>query len=1177
MAPPSPSPSVSGLSSLSGAVDASVLSQTDHRFAQGVARIGVQVAEALAYAHGLGILHRDIKPSNLLLDRDGNVWVADFGLAKAVGADDLTHTGDVVGTVRYMAPERFRGEGDARADIYALGLTLYELLALRPAYIEADRTKLIHQVTQEEPLRLRRLNRRVPPDLETIVHKAMAREPGQRYATAGALAEDLKRFLDGRPIRARRVSAAERAWRWCRRNRMVAGLLLGIVVTLVAGTAVSIYFAIRATRGEWLARQNEDKALVSAGRADREAKHARDEAQRARDAKQLSDRRLYQAEINLAQQAWRDGQSDLVRHHLESLVPQRSEDPDLRGFEWYYLHRTGQSNLTLHGGTSVAFSPDGQALAAGGLDGMVRVWESTTGREVHTLRGHAHIVFGVAFSPDGRTLASAGEDHTVRVWDAATGGAVRVLRGHTDQVQGVTYSPDGRTLASAGNDRTVRVWDAATGRELLTLRGHTHWVNGVAYSPDGRTLASACEDGTARVWDAATGRSVRILSGHSGVAKRVAFSPDGRTLAAAYGDGVVKLWDAATGRELLALRGHARWVNGVAFSPDGRTLASGGHDRSVRLWDVATGRELLILRGLAADVRGVAYSPDGRHLAAAGADETIMLWDVSADREAITLVGQADVVRGVAFSPDGRTLASGGDDGTVRVWDAAAGQEIRALRGHQAAVWSVSYSPDGRTLASASWDHTVRLWDADTGREVRVLSGHTAKVLAVAYGPDGRTLASAGVDRSVRVWDADTGREVRVLRGHTDQVNGLSYSPDGRTLASAGSDRMVRLWDVATGQEVRVLRGHTDHVLGVDSSPDGGTLASASEDGAVNLWDVNTGQVVWALNGRSALIRGVAFSPDGRTLAAACDDGTVQLWDAAMGRELLSLRGHAGPVFRVAFGPDGRTLAAAGFDHTVRLWDARPWTPDVQAIRAARIVVQSLFDASLPMAEVLARIRRDATLDSVTRHRALELARSHGQGLVAQEAERLVESLYAQAMFRPEVLERLRRDAALSEPVRRRALALAEQVPENSESLMRASWAVVHQADAEPAAYRLALRQAEAACRLIPDEADFLTTLGMAQYRVGQYRQAVAALTQADRLRRDNWNGMSYPGDLAFLALARYRCGQTDQARALLGRLREAMKSPQWARSGFLQGFLREAEMIELDVVFPADPFAPSD
>ena len=228
------SPSSSG----SGHSGVSSFPETDRRFAHGVARIGVQVAEALAHAHGQGILHRDIKPSNLLLDRDGNVWVADFGLAKAIGTDDLTHTGDIVGTVRYMAPERFHGAGDARADIYALGLTLYELLALRPAFEEKDRASLIRQVTQEDPPRLRKLNRAVPADFETIVHKAIAREPGQRYASAKALAEDLNRFIDGRPIQARRVSVPERAWRWCRRNPWLAGLSAALVLALVAARSL---------------------------------------------------------------------------------------------------------------------------------------------------------------------------------------------------------------------------------------------------------------------------------------------------------------------------------------------------------------------------------------------------------------------------------------------------------------------------------------------------------------------------------------------------------------------------------------------------------------------------------------------------------------------------------------------------------------------------------------------------------------------------------------------------------------------------------------------------------------------------------------------------------------------------------------------------------------------------
>jgi WD40 repeat protein len=1167
------SPSVVGLSSLSGATDVTTLSETDCRFAQGVARIGVQVAEALAYAHVQGILHRDIKPSNLLLDRDGNVWVADFGLAKAAGSEDLTHTGDLVGTLRYLAPERFQGEGDARADIYALGLTLYELLALRPAYPEADRTRLIRQVTQEEPPRLRRLNRRVPPDLETIVHKAMAREPSRRYQAATALAEDLRRFLEGRPILARQVSATERAWRWCRRNTAVAVLLGLIALALVLGTAVSTYFAIRARRGEWQALQNEAKALAYARRADLEAQHANQAAQRARDEKQLSDQRLYQAEISLAQQAWSEGQLDLVRSHLESLVPQRSEDPDLRGFEWFYLDRIGRSHLLLRG-ASVAYSPDGQTLASGGLDGTVRVWEATTGREVQALHGHTRLVTDVAYSPDGRRIVSTSMDRTVRLWDAATGQVVHILRSPTHGFKGMSFSRDGRRIALGSADFSVRIWDAATGEVVRILHGHTAPVWGVAYSPDGQTLASASADRTVRVWDAATGEVVHTLRGHRDSVNRVAFSPDGRTLASASNDYTVRLWDAATGEVVHTLRGQTDVLNSVAYSPDGRQLAVASYDQTVKLYEAATGREVRTLRGYTTQVWSVAYSPDGRHVAAAGADELVRVWDLSPDQAAFTLQAHSYPVWGLAYSPDGHTLASASVDRTARIWDAATGQEVSSLRGHTDGVWAVSYSPDGRTLASASHDHTVRLWDAATGSELRVLGGHTTPILDVAYGPDGHTLASAGLDRTVKLWDVDTGQVVHTLRGHGSQVNGVAFSPDGRTLASASSDHTIKLWDLDTGGELHTLRGHTGFVVAVAFSPDSRLLASASFDHTVKLWEVATGQEVRTLRGRSAAVREVAFTPDGRRLASAGDDRTVTLWDPATGQELLTLPGHTGYIRGVAFSPDGRTLASTGADGTIKVWDATPLTPELQAIREARIVVQSLFEQGLATAAALTRIRHDATLSTAVRRRALALAESYGQSLVALEAERVVASLYAEPMFQQEVLASLRTDASLAEPVRRAALALAEHVPEFPGRLSAASWQVVSRPGAGVAAYRLALRRAEAARRLVPNDLEILDALGVAQYRLGQDREAVATLTQAQRLNTALENPPS-PAHLAFLALAQHRLGQSDQARAALDRLRETMKRPEQGRVELWQAFLREAEVIELDQNFPADPFAP--
>src|SRR5262245_23176155 len=302
-----------------------------------VAHTGVQVADALEYAHKQGIIHRDIKPSNLLLDISGTVWVTDFGLAKADDQENLTRAGDVLGTLRYMPPEAFDGKFDGRGDVYSLGLTLYELLAFRPAFDERDRNRLVKKVTNEEPPRLNRLNRDVPRDLVTIIHKAIARDPAHRYQTAAEMAEDLRRFGEDRPVRARRISETERLWRWCRRNPLSASLAAGIMLVFLTGFAGVFWqwrVAETAREDERIQRTQADSARLGAEAARDEANKSREEADQARAATEKSrtaaEAEAYRALLNEVralrashEPGWRDQALDNLARLVAMPTPRR--------------------------------------------------------------------------------------------------------------------------------------------------------------------------------------------------------------------------------------------------------------------------------------------------------------------------------------------------------------------------------------------------------------------------------------------------------------------------------------------------------------------------------------------------------------------------------------------------------------------------------------------------------------------------------------------------------------------------------------------------------------------------------------------------------------------------------------------------------------------------------------
>jgi eukaryotic-like serine/threonine-protein kinase len=901
---------------------------------ESVARVGTQAADALHYAHSQGVVHRDVKPSNLLLDADGTVWVTDFGLAKGdADPDDLTHSGDLLGTLRYAPPERFAGGSDARGDVYGLGLTLYELLTLRPAFNETDRSKLLEQVLHAEPPRPRRLVPALPRDLETIVLKSIDREPARRYQTAGDLADDLRRFLDDRPIRAKPTLWPERLWRWSRRDPVTAVLLAGLLFVFLAGFVGVLT--------QWRRAQSKAELEVQARR-------------RAERAEENARANLYFSMI---------AQARLEARFCNTTGADRLLDrcePAARGWEWQYLHGVNHADLlsleheSLVMTSGVAFSPDGKFLACARWtpylkpgspppSDAVEVWDLQSLQRVCWLPGSTNET-RVSFSPDGRFLLVSGPNAECRLWEVKDWRVHRAWTGCHEAV----FGPDGKEIAGIGSDGlTFR--DAGTG---AVVRRFPSQFGRIAFNPDGKQFAVAGRE-LVELRDVTSGRLARqIAYANNGALSELhpalAFSADAKWLVVATNPTTV--WEVATGKLASRLVGQAGVAPGVAFTPDARFVVTAGADSTVRLWDAATGAERAILRGHPGRVGCVSVHPDGWCVASGGQSAgDIKVWDLTQPQEHKRLSDVNAVA--LKFEAGGLRLRSVGSASCLEEREVASGRLLESRSIDMTPKWLTpatlaAFSGGGAVLGVVGDQRNrINVFDAATGLERTVLTGLSVPGTLVAVSRDGGRVAAAGLTssppgsgREVRAWEVASGNSLFVARPHTFPTpymhGALALSPDGTLVAFddfAGADpaagSRVRLCEVSSGKERVAMPILDSRLICLAFSADSKLLAAGDESGRVLVW--NSDGVRLHEQPCQGPCYQLAFSPDGRRLAGV-DREQLIVWDVATGHDVLMVRGAGPRPDDGGFNPaltwdaNGRQLAATNWDGSVSIWDAAP-------------------------------------------------------------------------------------------------------------------------------------------------------------------------------------------------------------------------------------------------------------
>lgn len=1186
----------------------------------------VRVCDTVAYSHSKDVIHRDIKPSNIMVGRYGEVYLMDWGVAKILDgqapeetkhspeaslsqvltdrkdeiAEDpeallVTADGGLVGTPCYMPPEQadHQSEVGPHSDIYSLGATLYTLLTGRMPYVPPNRTPsphtVVHALLNGPPQPVTEIDSHNPPELVAICEKAMDRNPGRRYATAQEMAEDLRAFLENRVVRAYRTGAVAEFSKWVGRNRGMAAAIAAAILVALGGLTAVAGIQIRSNRdllklndelvasnreakearddaveNESRARSSEQRAReqeayaqeqarlaqANAERAKEQEQAARDQAElarkqeqiaieqerRARASEETAIRQSYVANLAAAAASLRTGSSSHAKRHLAKCVE------NLRGWEWSFLNRRSDSSLEILEGHesliwSLAFSADGKLLASGSgsifgwgsADSSVRIWDTETWETVQVLEGHQNRVTTLAFSSDRSLLASGGATGELLIWDLEAAKQTRRRRVYNSDIAGAAFLEEtSQLLVALRNGRVLMVDPLAekADRQVLELEFE---ISCMDLSPDGNEAAFASnEDYRIKIVSIPTFEIDKTLRRDFGSRINcIDYRFDDKRLIAGT-DQNLSVWDLENETILSTVSNPS---NAARYSPNGLWAVTGG-DSILRFCDPEKGHLLDGLNGHDWGISSIAYSPDGRRIATASVDETVRIWD-GQPGSAVSILPASGLPgpEYIAMSYDGTKLAFRPHRESVRVIDARSGDPLYTLPTQTVPIIDLRFSPNDTRLYTASRDG-IRVWNAETGAPIPFDSRPFVSAQTVYLGPRCELMAIVGnrrFENGFPIWirRVHTGELVHTLWSLNPKFRHAAFSPDSKRIATAHSEA-IHIWDLETGEIlVTIESGKENNFLAF--SPDGTMLSSTvwGPDYHLYLWDTETSSLLRSFECPSPPLVSL-FLPHGSRIVTGNGDGSTTLFDLA-GDELANfvrLRSSTSPIHSLTVSSDGSRLVARATDH-LRIWQTTP-------------------------AEELTAVKRGSALISP---RVLE-------------ATSLVDSLRADLPVPTlrRVIRHLEREPQLDEDLRKVALQIARTQGEDPDALRTLCETLAHDPERPDSDYARAVEIAREIAPMRPSDCEAPGLQGAAHYRLGEFQEALDALTRSEELHGDH-TGTLYMELQCYLAMTWARLEDPDRAGSYLRKARRELRAErqQSASSERIESWLtllREAETV---------------